>query len=76
VVSIFLFTPLQFLLYDFILRRLQTKVMDSAKRRDAMSHRSSRRLYEIGVMETKESGHISPQAYTAVNIVKVQPTAC
>jgi hypothetical protein len=41
-----------------------------------MSHRSSRRLYEIGVMETKESGHISPQAYTAVNIVKVQPTAC
>ncbi len=36
VVSIFLFTSLVFLLYDFILRRLQMKVMKSAKRSEAI----------------------------------------
>jgi class 3 adenylate cyclase len=36
VVSIFLFTSLVFLLYDFILRRLQAKVVNSAKRSEAI----------------------------------------
>ncbi len=36
VISIFLFTSMVFLLYDFILRRLQEKVMNSAKRSEAI----------------------------------------
>jgi class 3 adenylate cyclase len=61
VVSIFLFTALLFLLYDFILRRLQTKVMDSAKRSEAIVSSLFPAVVRDRLYGNKETGHNSPQ---------------